>query len=81
MMLPRFLRFENYKTTDVKEFLADGRVEVYLERDFEKGFQCHRCGQMLSSQRRGDYFLRVETLSIMGYRTYLNCKSSVFQTF
>ena len=78
-MLPRFFQFENYKTRDVKEFLTDGRIEVYLERDFDKVFHCHRCGRELSKIGRGDYFLRVETMPVMGYRTFLNFRRYKFQ--
>ena len=59
MMLPRFLSFENYKVSDFKEFLSDNRIEVYLERDFEKESCCHRCGGALGSAR-GRHKMRLE---------------------
>lgn len=69
-MLPRFFNFENYKVTDVKEFLSDGRIDIYLQRDFSVDPTCHRC-QGLMGCRRGDHSLKIETLPIMGIRTFL----------
>ena len=73
MMLPRFLSFENYKVEDIKEFLSDRRVEIYLARKSDAISICSRCGSDLSqSPARGDHFLRIESLPILGLRTYLN---------
>lgn len=71
MMLPRFLQFENYKVQDFKEFLSESRIDIHLERDFDIAPLCHRCGGSMGS-RRGDHWLRIETLPIMGLRTFIH---------
>jgi len=68
--LPRFFQFENYEVVDIKEFLDSGFIEVHLNRDKAKSFHCHRCGTELEGSR-GSHFMRVEGLSIMGYRLYI----------
>lgn len=78
MMLPRFLKFEKYETRDVKEFLKDGRIELFLTRDMSAVFECHRCYRRLSEVKRGDYFMRIEAMPIMGYRTFLNFRRYKF---
>lgn len=74
MRMPRFFRFDNYKTTDVKEFLSEGRIDVYLERDMSKSFDCHHCGNELSLIKRGGHYMKVEAMPIMGYKSYLHFK-------
>lgn len=77
-MLPRFFNFENYKVTDVKEFLSDGRVDVHLQRDFSSAEpRCHRCGQAMGC-KRGDHFMKIETLPILGLRTFLHFRRYKF---
>lgn len=70
MKLPRFFNFENYEVKDVKEFLSDGRIEIFLSRSQEAKPKCHKCDCELGV-RRGDHFMKIEALPIMGYRTYL----------
>jgi transposase len=70
MRLPRFFNFENYEVKDIKEFLSDGVIKIFLERNSEIKSVCHRCNSELG-RSRGDHFMRIEALPIMGYRTYL----------
>ena len=77
MRLPRFFNFENYKVTDVKEFLTDGRVDIHLQRDFEFAPKCHRCGGAMGCNR-GDHFMKIETLPILGLRTFLHFRRFKF---
>lgn len=77
MMLPRFFRFENYKVKDVKEFLSDGRIDIYLDRDFSIEPRCHRCGCAMGC-KRGDHTMRIETLPILGMRTFLHFRRYKF---
>lgn len=77
MMLPRFFSFENYKVTDVKEFLTDGRVDIYLSRDFAIEPRCHRCDGAMEC-RRGDHPMKIETLPILGLRTFLHFRRYKF---
>lgn len=71
MMLPRFFRFENYKVIDVKEFLTDARIDIFLERDFDIEPLCHRCRGRMGC-RRGCHSMKIETLPILGMRTFLH---------
>src|SRR5262249_23191282 len=70
MKLPRFFDFENYEVRDIKEFLSEGRIEIFLNRNENAKPICHRCMGNLG-KLRGDHYLRIEALPIMGYRTYL----------
>lgn len=71
MMLPRFLQFAKYKVRDFKEFLSSNRIEIYIERDWSEGAECHRCGSKMRVHR-GQHSMRLECLPIMGIRTYVN---------
>lgn len=78
MMLPRIFQFENYNVIDVKEFLSEGRVDVYLKRDFRAHKPtCHRCGERMGC-RRGDHPMKLETLPILGLRTFLHFRRYKF---
>lgn len=77
MMLPRFFKFENYKVIDVKEFLTDGRIDIRLERDFRVEPRCHRCGNRMN-HKRGDHPMKIETLPILGLRTFLHFRRYKF---
>jgi transposase len=71
MMLPRFFSFENYEVVDVKEFLSDGRIDVYLCRDKAKLGYCCRCGGAMGAAR-GDHAMKVQAMPIMGYKTFIH---------
>jgi transposase len=71
MRLPRFFNFENYEVKDLKEFLSESRIEVFLVRKSNSRRLCHKCGEALSSIARGDHFLRVEALPILGNKCFL----------
>lgn len=70
MRIPRFLRFEKYETIDIKEFLSDNKIEVHLRRDKSSKFSCTRCAESITPNR-GDHYMRVEAMPIMGHRCYL----------
>jgi transposase len=69
MRLPRFLKFEKYEVTDLKEFLTDNRIEVHLKRNLEPSV-CSKCRNHLGHER-GHYLVKVEAMSIMGFRTFI----------
>lgn len=73
-VLPRFAKAyaenSNFEVADWKEFLQDGRIEIHLNRQTEKPFECFRCGSKLKAHR-GKYRMRLEGLPIMGLRVYL----------
>jgi transposase len=73
MSVPRFLRsaFPGYEISDVKEYLASGRIELHLERGKEKPFTCHRCGGELAAER-GKYRCRIEAMPVMGLRLFVH---------
>jgi transposase len=72
MGLPRFLTaaVEGFDVVDVKEWLGDGKIEIYLERSEDrKDFLCYRCGTKMS-KARGKHRMRIEGLPILGLKTY-----------
>jgi transposase len=71
MKLPRFFNFENYEVTDIKEFLTKGRIEVYLKRKTDPSPRCRVCDGELG-HRRGDHYMKIEAMPIMGYRTFIH---------
>jgi transposase len=77
MRLPRFFKFENYNIQDLKEFLTEDRVDIFLERDFSFEPKCHRCGGRMGA-KRGDHFMKIETLPILGLRTFLHFRRFKF---
>ena len=74
MGLPRFLSagFEGFRILDFKEFLRDGRIEIWLEKVPDQAkWQCHRCGEKLRA-KRGKYRMCIEGLPIMGNRVFVH---------
>lgn len=71
MSLPRFLRScfqeDGYEIQELKEFLKDGRIEVWLTRREDRPWVCHRCGEGLGHER-GKYSLRLEGMPILGMK-------------
>jgi transposase len=72
MSIPRFLQkaFKGFKVQDVKEFLQEGRIEIYLSRQEDKEWCCHRCGERLHVER-GKYRSCLEGMPIMGLRVWI----------
>lgn len=72
MSVPRFLRnaFEDFEPVDIKEWLSEGKIEVFLEAKEEKKLCCHRCGSELRAER-GKYRLKLEGLPILGHRLFI----------
>lgn len=70
--IPRFARqYDGYETTDFKEYLTEGRIEIHLGRAEDKRWTCSRCGGELSAER-GRYRVRLETLPILGLRCFVH---------
>lgn len=70
--VPRFLSaaVPGFSVIDVKEWLAEGRIEVYLERAEETPDACcYRCKAKLGIVR-GKHRMRIEGMPILGLRTY-----------
>jgi transposase len=70
--IPRFLSaaVPGYEILDVKEWLLDGKIEVFLDRKEEDPSLCCRCGSDLTTIFRGKHRMRVEGMPILGLKTY-----------
>ena len=53
MGVPRFLKnaFTGYEIIEMKEFLKDGKIEIWLRATSEKDWKCMRCGEQLGASR------------------------------
>lgn len=72
MNVPRFLSaaVPGFKIIEVKEWLSEGRIEVFLERSGDASeSRCFRCHGRLSALR-GKHRMRIEGMPILGLRTY-----------
>lgn len=73
--LPRFLSVAvpGFRIIDVKEWIQDRKIEIFLEKDLEKSepARCHHCGGALHTGR-GKHRLRLEGMPILGLRTYFH---------
>lgn len=70
MMIPQVFKFEGYETIDIQFSVKLQVCKIYLKRKDEKPCNCYRCGATLL-RKRGRYRLRLETLSVMGYRCFI----------
>lgn len=71
MMVPHFFRFDGYETIDVQTSIRKQTCEIYLKRRADKPLNCYRCGSFLE-RSRGRHHIKLETLSVMGYRCFVN---------
>lgn len=74
MGLPRFLSagFDGFRVVEFKEFLRDGIIKIWLERDQDRPSRvCHRCGEALQA-RRGKYPVCIEGMPIMGFKVLVH---------
>ena len=70
MFVPRFLRFEGYKTLDFQVTIRDQKVFVKLEAEDSRRMQCHRCDGLLDgviSKHR----IELKDLPLRGFDTVL----------
>ena len=74
MTLPRFLKsaFPGFEVIEIKEFLKDGRIDVFLKARDERPTLCHRCHSPLAAQSFGQYRSRIEGMPIMGLRLFVH---------
>ncbi len=70
MKLPRFLQFSGYNVKDFKEFLSDGRIEIYLDKKRDRKKRCRKCHNYLTGYN-GTHQMKIEGLPIMGHRVYV----------
>ena len=71
MMVPHFFKFAGYETVDIQTSIKKQTCEIHLKRRADKPMNCHRCGCFLE-RSRGRHRIRLETLSVMGYRCFIN---------
>jgi transposase len=71
--VPHFLRkaFPGYEVIDLKEYLKELRIEIYLGRLEDKKMCCHRCGHAMHVER-GKYAVKIEGMPIMGCRVWIH---------
>ena len=72
--IPRFLSaaVPGFKVVDVKEWIIDGRIDVYLEPVSNRPEPtCYRCGEVLMIDR-GKHRLKLEGMPILGLRTFFH---------
>lgn len=70
MFVPRFLRFEGYKTLDIQTTIRDQKVFVKLEAEDSKCMDCHRCGTRLGSTV-SKHRIELKDLPLRGFDTVL----------
>ena len=70
MRLLRIFNFAKYKTTDVKEYLSRGEIEIHLERDMSSKMQCLRCSSEMSPGH-GSYQVKIQHMPIFNNHCYL----------
>jgi transposase len=74
MSVPRFLRsaFPGFEVIEVKEWLNEGVIEVFLESRAERVRRCHRCVESLGPCRQSKYRVRLEGMPVMGLRLFVH---------
>jgi transposase len=72
MSVPRFFRnaFPGFEVLDVKEWLSEGRIEIYLQSLQDKPSVCRICREALEGGR-GKHRMRLEGMPVMGLRLYV----------
>lgn len=70
MFVPRFLRFEGYKTLDYQTTIRDQKVFVKLEAEDDRPMHCHRCGGLLGSVV-SKHRIELKDLPLRGFDTVL----------
>ena len=73
MSIPRFLRsaFPGFEVIEMKEWLQQGRIELWLDGQPDRERKCHRCSEVLESQSQGKYRTELEGMPVMGLRLYV----------
>lgn len=74
MSIPRFLNsaFPHFQIIDMKEWLTEGRIEVYLDAQEGRPRCCHRCHAPLQPQSQGKYRVKLEAMPVMGLRLFVH---------
>ncbi len=75
MRLPRFLSkiTPGFEVIELKEWISKGFIEIYLKRE-SKERKCCRCNHLLSAVKIGEHRVRIRSLDIMKFKTYLVIK-------
>jgi len=73
MRLPRFISkiTPGFKVIDLKEWISKGYIEILLKRNENSTRTCCRCSHTLDKAKVGEHTVRVRTLDIHKFKTYL----------
>ena len=76
MRLSRFISniTPGFEVIDLKEWISKGYIEIYLKNKEESPRLCSKCGDRLNSAKVGHHKMRVRTLDIHKFKTYLILK-------
>ncbi len=76
MRLPRFISkiSPGFEVIDLKEWISKGFIEIYLKNKEESPRLCSKCGDQLNSAKVGEHKVKVRTLDIHKFKTYLILK-------
>ena len=76
MRLPRFISkiTPGFEVIDLKEWISKGYIEIYLKNKEETPRICCRCSNKLNTAKVGEHKVKVRTLDIHKFKTYLILK-------
>jgi transposase len=74
MSIPRFLQtaFSGFSVIEIKEWIQDARVDVYLDSKPERARLCSRCEAPLQGSVCGKYRVKLEGMPVMGFRLFIH---------
>ncbi|PIK15966.1 ISL3 family transposase [Halobacteriovorax sp. JY17] len=76
MRLPRFISkiTPGFEVIDIKEWISKGYIEIYLKNKEESPRTCNKCGHNLDNAKVGEHRIKVRSLDIHKFKTYLILK-------
>ena len=76
MRLPRFISkiTPGFEVIDLKEWISKGYIEIYLKNKEESPRTCCRCGHRLNLAKVGEHKMKIRSLDIHKFKTYLILK-------
>ena len=76
MSLRRFYKkiTPGFTVIDTKEWISKNIIEIYLKNDCKEPKHCFRCGHQLNKAKIGESRLKIRTMDIHGFTTYLILK-------
>jgi transposase len=76
MRLPRFISkiTPGLEVIDLKEWISKGYIKIFLKNKEESPRTCSKCGNELDKAKVGEHKIKVRTLDIHKFKTYLILK-------